>query len=175
VAFDVADIRKVLDAFEKSNCTEISLRSSEYELIISADGGEPGVAAPVVVSTSEAATGLSDKPSVPDATARPQPAEPGPSEAEPPEPSEPAEPAGETVQVAAPSVGIFWRSPQPGAPSFVEVGDSVRPDTTTCIVEVMKLMNHVKAGVSGRVTAVHTRNGEQVTAGQPLFTIEVSG
>jgi acetyl-CoA carboxylase biotin carboxyl carrier protein len=182
VAFDVADIRKVLDAFEKSSCTEITLRSSDCELIIAAEGGEPGAASLVAASTSEAAIDLSDKQAVPGEAARPHPPEPGPPEPGPPEPgppepgpSGPLEPAGETVPVAAPSVGIFWRSPQPGAPPFVEVGDSVTADTTTCIVEVMKLMNHVKAGAAGRVVQVHPRNGEQVTAGQPLFTIEVSG
>jgi acetyl-CoA carboxylase biotin carboxyl carrier protein len=82
----------------------------------------------------------------------------------------PAAPAGH--RVTAPSVGLFWRSPKPGAPPFVEVGDEVRPDDTVCIVEVMKLMNHVRAGVAGTVRAVHPQNGEMVEHGDPLFTIE---
>ena len=52
-------------------------------------------------------------------------------------------------RVTAPSVGLFWRSPKPGAPPFVEVGDEVGPDDTVCIVEVMKLMNHVARGHGG--------------------------
>jgi acetyl-CoA carboxylase biotin carboxyl carrier protein len=84
-----------------------------------------------------------------------------------------AEPAGQ--RVTAPSVGLFWRSPKPGAPPFVEVGDEVGPDDTVCIVEVMKLMNHVRAGVAGTVAAVHPENGQMVEHGDPLFTIEPAG
>ena len=86
---------------------------------------------------------------------------------------EPAPAAG--LRVTAPSVGLFWRSPKPGAPPFVEVGDEVRPDDTVCIVEVMKLMNHVRAGVAGTVRAVHPENGQMVEHGDPLFTIEPAG
>jgi acetyl-CoA carboxylase biotin carboxyl carrier protein len=74
-------------------------------------------------------------------------------------------------RVTAPSVGLFWRSPKPGAPPFVDVGDEVGPDDTVCIVEVMKLMNHVRAGVAGTVRAVHPENGQMVEHGDPLFTI----
>ena len=53
----------------------------------------------------------------------------------------------------------------------MEVGDAVDADSTVCIVEVMKLMNHVKAGTTGVVTAVHVENGEMVEYGQPLVSI----
>ncbi len=70
--------------------------------------------------------------------------------------SAPALPAGAHV-VVSPSPGIFWRSPEPGAPPFADIGDVVDASATVCIVEVMKLMNHVKAGVSGEVVAVLRR------------------
>jgi acetyl-CoA carboxylase biotin carboxyl carrier protein len=100
------------------------------------------------------------------------PAAPG---AVPPAPDGSAEPRPPAVtghRVTAPSVGLFWRSPKPGAPPFVEVGDEVGPDDTVCIVEVMKLMNHVRAGVAGTVLAVHPENGQMVEHGDPLFTVE---
>lgn len=88
----------------------------------------------------------------------------------------PASPrARDAVTVLAPSLGLFWRSPKPGAPPFVEIGDTVEPDSTVCIVEVMKLMNHVKAGSAGVVTAVHAGNGDMVEYGQPLLTITPTG
>jgi biotin carboxyl carrier protein len=73
--------------------------------------------------------------------------------------------------VAAPTPGIFWRSPEPGAPPFADIGETVESSETVCIVEVMKLMNHVKAGVRGRVVAVHGENGVAVGKGDALFTI----
>lgn len=75
-------------------------------------------------------------------------------------------------RVTSPSLGLFWRSPQPGAPPFVEVGMRVDAEDTVCIVEVMKLMNHVKAGVSGTVVAIEVENGAMVEFGAPLVIIE---
>jgi acetyl-CoA carboxylase biotin carboxyl carrier protein len=75
-------------------------------------------------------------------------------------------------KVTSPSLGLFWRSPQPGAPSFVEVGQQVDAEDTVCIVEVMKLMNHVKAGVSGKVVAILVDNGAMVEFGQTLVVVE---
>ena len=73
--------------------------------------------------------------------------------------------------VRAPSLGLFWRSPQPGAPQFVDVGQEVDAEETVGIVEVMKLMNHVKAGVSGTVMAIEPANGQMVEFGQLLVVI----
>lgn len=74
--------------------------------------------------------------------------------------------------VESPSVGLFWRSPAPGAPPFVEAGTHVSAGDTLAIVEVMKLMNHVVAAAPGTVEAVLAENGARVEYGQPLFTID---
>ncbi|MFL5943733.1 MAG: acetyl-CoA carboxylase biotin carboxyl carrier protein [Gaiellaceae bacterium] len=91
-----------------------------------------------------------------------------------PEPEETATAAvtGTLVRVESPMVGTFYRSPQPGAPSFVEVGDVVGPGQTLCILEAMKLMNEVKADVEGVVRAVHAENAQPVEFGQLLFELE---
>ncbi len=73
--------------------------------------------------------------------------------------------------VTAPSVGVFWKTPQPGQPPFVEIGSTVEAGDTLCIVEVMKLMNNVTADVAGTIAAVHVENAVQVEYGTPLFTI----
>ena len=69
-------------------------------------------------------------------------------------------------------VGTFYRSPAPDKPPFVEVGTRVKPDTIVCIVEVMKLMNSVPAGIAGTVTHVLAQNAQAIEAGQPLIAIE---
>lgn len=69
-------------------------------------------------------------------------------------------------------VGTFYRKPEPGAKPFVEVGDEVNPDTTVCIIEVMKLMNSISAGCKGRVTHVLANDAEPVDIGQLLILIE---
>ena len=73
--------------------------------------------------------------------------------------------------VRAPSPGIFWRAPSPGAPPFVEVGDRVNPDSVVGIIEVMKLMNQVTANLSGTVVAIVAANAEQVGKDQVLVVI----
>ena len=78
-------------------------------------------------------------------------------------------------RVVAPSVGVFWRAPEPAAPPFVEVGQRVEPAAPVCIVEVMKLFNHVQAGVSGTVRSVEVANGAMVEHGQTLFVVELDG
>ena len=79
------------------------------------------------------------------------------------------------VEVRAPVPGIFYRRPAPGHEPFVAVGTPVEAGTTVAIVEVMKLMNHVKAGVSGVVVAVYVENGAAVQKGQALFAVTPSG
>ena len=64
------------------------------------------------------------------------------------------------------------RSRQPGAPSFVEVGQSVSKGQTLCIIEAMKLLNEIESDVSGTVKAILVENGQPVEYGQPLFLIE---
>jgi acetyl-CoA carboxylase biotin carboxyl carrier protein len=80
--------------------------------------------------------------------------------------------SGTLLRVESPMVGTFYRSPQPGAPAFVEVGDVVAQGQTLCILEAMKLMNEVKAEVEGVVRAVHVENAQPVEFGQLLFEVE---
>ncbi len=73
--------------------------------------------------------------------------------------------------VKSPMVGTFYRSPSPGAKSFVDVGQTVKPGDTLCIIEAMKLLNEIEAEVAGEVKEVLVENGQPVEYGQPLFII----
>lgn len=84
----------------------------------------------------------------------------------------PPELAAEGLDVPAPLLGIFYHAPKPGAAPFVAVGDRVQPDSVIGIIEVMKLMNQVTAGVTGLVTQVLAPNGEMVEHGQPLIRVK---
>ena len=75
------------------------------------------------------------------------------------------------VYVTSPFVGTFYRSPSPDAPTFVEVGSSIREGQTLCIVEAMKLMNEIEADKGGVIKAILVENGQPVEFGQPLFVI----
>jgi acetyl-CoA carboxylase biotin carboxyl carrier protein len=74
--------------------------------------------------------------------------------------------------VRAPMMGTFYQAPEPGAPAFVGIGDSVESDTIVCIIEVMKLMNSIPAGARGVVSQVLVDDGAQVDAGSPLIVVD---
>ena len=84
----------------------------------------------------------------------------------------PAPARDDLVRVESPMVGTFYRSPQPGAPSFVEEGDPVAAGQTLCILEAMKLMNEVKSELEAVVRRIHVGNAEPVEYGQLLFELE---
>jgi acetyl-CoA carboxylase biotin carboxyl carrier protein len=75
------------------------------------------------------------------------------------------------VAVRAPLPGTFYRAPRPGAPPFVEVGSRVEPDTVVGIVETMKLMNSVSAGVGGTVEQIVVANAQAAEKDAVLMTI----
>ena len=103
---------------------------------------------------------------VPAAPAMPAPVAPALAPAPAPAPAVNTDDA-----VKSPMVGTFYRSPSPEAPSFVEVGQSVRAGDVLFIVEAMKMMNQIEADRAGTVTAIHAENGEPVEFDQPLITI----
>jgi acetyl-CoA carboxylase biotin carboxyl carrier protein len=78
---------------------------------------------------------------------------------------------GELHTVASPMLGTFYRAQAPGAAPFVEVGTRVEPDTVVCLIEVMKMMNSVPAGVAGTIVDVCAENAQLVDHGAPLFNV----
>ncbi|MCA3181786.1 MAG: acetyl-CoA carboxylase biotin carboxyl carrier protein [Burkholderiaceae bacterium] len=107
-----------------------------------------------------AASAGADPAAVPPSASAPSPAAPSP----------PSSTVGGT-DVLAPVLGTFYRAPKPGAAPFVEIGAKVAPDTVVCIVEVMKLMTSVTAGVAGEVVELLATDGTLVEYGQPLLRI----
>ncbi len=76
--------------------------------------------------------------------------------------------------IKSPLVGTFYRSPSPGAPPFVEVGDMVSPGQVLCIIEALKVMNEIESDVRGRIVKILVENGETVEYNQPLFLIDTN-
>jgi len=157
VSSELDAVKRVIDAFERSDWREIDVRSGNIRVhLATTDGSSPPPASTPRV----------------DAASRPD-VEP---EAELPTPATATVeiPEGAHV-VASPSPGIFWRAPEPGAPPFVEVGDVIDQSATLCIVEVMKLMNHLKADASGEIVAILVEDGVAVGKESPLFAIMTDG
>lgn len=141
------EIRTILDALESSDWDSATVTVDGVTISVSRNGATPPATTPAVV-------------------AAPTPPPPAPVAQ-----MSSKSPATGGHVITAPSVGVFWRSPRPGMPPFVEVGQTVAAGDTVCIVEMMKLMNNVATEISGVVTAIHVENAEQVEYGTPLVTI----
>jgi acetyl-CoA carboxylase biotin carboxyl carrier protein len=78
----------------------------------------------------------------------------------------------ELAVVKSPIVGTFYRSPEPSAPSFVEIGSTVKKGAVLCIIEAMKLMNEIDSEYDGEIVAIYVENGQPVQYGERLFAIK---
>lgn len=147
---DTRKIKALIALLEESDIAEIEIHEGEESVRISRYSSHAPVApvAPVAAAPLPAAT-----PAVTDAA-----------------PEEPAIPAGH--QVTSPMVGTFYRAPSPGAKPFVELGQTVSSGDTLCIIEAMKMLNHIEADKSGKIAAILVENGQPIEYGQPLFVIE---
>jgi acetyl-CoA carboxylase biotin carboxyl carrier protein len=102
-------------------------------------------------------------------TAAPAP-EPAPASPQPPPKAKPPSEPG-LSEVPSPLLGVFYRAPKPGEPPFVQPGSRVEPGTVIGIIEVMKLMNSVRAGVKGEVVEILAENGALVEYGEILLRV----
>jgi acetyl-CoA carboxylase biotin carboxyl carrier protein len=146
---DLRKLKTLIDLVSESNVSELEITEAEGKVRIvkgmSTVAMNVAAVAPAVVAAAPVA--------VP--AAAPAPA---------------AEPKGHVVK--SPMVGTFYRSANPGAKPFADVGSAVKEGTPICIVEAMKIMNEIEADKSGTVTQVLVENGHAVEYGQPLFVIE---
>jgi acetyl-CoA carboxylase biotin carboxyl carrier protein len=154
------DVQKILKIIDGSSVEELHLEIGDLKLVVRKRGG-------AAEATEFRPAAPAEKPAP---VSRPA-AAPGEGAAAP-APAGTRRPRATGVEVKAPMVGTFYRAPAPGAPPFVEVGSTVAEDDTVCIIEVMKLMNSIRAGGRGRVVEICADNGAMVEFGQTLMVIE---
>jgi acetyl-CoA carboxylase biotin carboxyl carrier protein len=102
----------------------------------------------------------------------PAPAAPAAAAPSAPPPAAAASPASHPGAVKSPMVGTAYRSPEPGAAAFCEVGSKVKQGDTLLIIEAMKTMNQIPAPRAGTVKAILVENAQPVEYGEPLIIIE---
>ncbi|MBV8219996.1 MAG: acetyl-CoA carboxylase biotin carboxyl carrier protein [Solirubrobacterales bacterium] len=149
------DVREILRIIDESDLTELEIRTDGFALHVVKGGG---------------AGAGSSTPGRPWGVAETAPAPPGADA--PALAGEPKGPSDGLVTIPAPMLGTFYRAEAPGKPPFVDVGERVEPDTIVCIIEVMKMMNSVTAGMSGTIAEIVPDNAELVEYGQPLFRVQ---
>ena len=149
-AQDVAEITRLL---EQSDFLELRIEHEGLKLTLKRAGARS--ASPDGATAAPAAAAVSASWSAPESPA--------------PQPQGPADPS--LIDVTAPLLGIFYRAPRPGAAPYVEVGSVLEEDTVIGIIEVMKLMNSVRAEVRGTVAEILVADGTAVEQGQVLLRV----
>lgn len=146
---DLRKLKKLIDLVQESGIAELEITEGEEKVRINRTGsGNPAVYFP---QQAQAAAPVAAGPAAAPVAV-------------------PAAETGHTLK--SPMVGTFYRSPSPGSPPFVEVGQSVSKGQTLCIIEAMKLLNEIESDASGTIRSALVENGQPVEYGQPLFIIE---
>ena len=151
-----ADIEQLAALFTANGWSELRVRAGNVEILFSTDSAAASLG-------SGAAAFAVESIAAPAAT---------PAASQPPTVAKAVAPDPSWSAIAAPNLGTFYRSPKPGSPVFVNVGDRVAADSEICLIEVMKLFTSVQAGIAGIIRAVCADDAELVEAGRILFYIE---
>jgi len=151
---DIRKVKKLIELLEESGIDELEIHEGEESVRISRHGkaAPQPVYAPMPAQAQAAATAASPA-SAPAAEAKA------------------AAPKLSGTVIRSPMVGTFYRAASPTAPNFAEIGQSVKKGDILCIVEAMKMMNHIEAEASGVIESILVENGQPVEYDQPLFTI----
>ncbi|CAM6127819.1 unnamed protein product [Calypogeia fissa] len=162
---EVANLVKLVDS---RDIVELELKSKDYELIIRKEAQQPP--APPMTFPGPHVMAHTTFPGYPPPPPPAPVAAPAPVASPPPPEPTPAAPSHPPM--LSPMAGTFYRSPGPGEPAFVKVGDRVTKGQVVCIVEAMKLMNEIEADQSGTILEILAEDGKPISMETPLFSIK---
>jgi acetyl-CoA carboxylase biotin carboxyl carrier protein len=155
MAMDMRKIRKLIELIQETGIAEIEIHEGEESVRISR---ETSRVAPQMIQSAPMTYSL--------------PPESVQSAAATPAPTEQPVVAANKHSVKAPMVGTVYLSPSPGAKAFIQVGQTVKPGDTLCLIEAMKMFNQIEADKAGTITAILVESGVPVEFNQPLVVIE---
>ena len=172
---DLNQLRELLADIDKTNISELTLKSEDFELTVRKElpvGDRPLSAMDSLLTGGVSRSQLAASPVVSTSGSHPSEKAAPPAPAAPPVSSASfSSDTSKWVEVTSPMVGTFYRSPAPDEPPFVEKSDRVTVGQVVCIIEAMKLMNEIESEVSGQIVEILVENGAPVEYGQALMRI----
>ncbi len=155
-SMELKDIKAIIDLMKRNDLSVFQMEKDGFKLKLQKGAGEqtsflPAPAAPAPFASA---------PSGPATAPAPAPAAPAPA------------PSANLRDVVSPMVGTFYRAASPDSPLFTDIGKKVTEESVVCIIEAMKVMNEIKAEVSGEIVEVVAENGKPVQFGQVLFRVK---
>ncbi|WP_036486173.1 acetyl-CoA carboxylase biotin carboxyl carrier protein [Myxosarcina sp. GI1] len=159
MSINFQELRELLGAIAKTDITELTLKSDEFELTVRQETNvvTTKVIPEVVDRSIESASDI-ERTAGSDTTAT----------------KDKDKDKQSWIEITSPMVGTFYRAPAPDEEPYVEVGDRINSGDTVCIIEAMKLMNEIEGEVAGKVVEIAVENGEPVEFGQVLMRIDPS-
>jgi acetyl-CoA carboxylase biotin carboxyl carrier protein len=154
------EIQELIDFISNSGLAEVKIKTDEFKLSIKKNSDSPAI---TYYKEAEQAPIING------------PASPSPVVPEPTAPAPSAQDTSRYVTVKSPMIGTFYRTANPDAEPFVNVGDNITVGQTVCIIEAMKLFNEIECEVSGKVVKVLVENSSPVEYDQPLFLVDPAG
>ncbi|WP_296234160.1 acetyl-CoA carboxylase biotin carboxyl carrier protein [Pseudomonas sp. C11] len=151
---DIRKVKKLIELLEESGIDELEIKEGEESVRISRHSKQPAYAPQPMYAPAPAPVAAPVAAAAPSAEAAPA-----------------AAPKLNGTVARSPMVGTFYRAASPTSANFVEVGQTVKKGDILCIVEAMKMMNHIEAEASGVIESILVENGQPVEYDQPLFTI----
>lgn len=155
---DLKDIQNLIKFVAKSGVSEVKLEMEDIK---------------ITIKTGSDKVEANYMPQAPVLVPQPQVSMPAQQQSED-APQETKSAESEYLEITSPIIGTFYRKPSPDKPSYVEVGDTVNPNTVVCIIEAMKLFNEIESEISGKIVKVLVEDGSPVEFGQPLFLVDPS-
>ena len=149
---DIRKVKKLIELLEESGIAEIEIHEGEESVRISRGGSAPLPQTMVNVPPADASSSLKTQLSTNENSS-----------------SDDYSDEGEVI--TAPMVGIFYSSPSPDQPPFINKGQNINTGDVLCIIEAMKIMNQIEADIDGKLVRILVENGDPVEYGQPLFVI----
>ena len=149
---DLKEIRTLIDLMKKNGLSVFKMEREGFKITLKTSSAKNADSIIALAAPAPAAVA-------------PQPQPAGPL-------SEGVAPESSHKEIKSPMVGTFYAAPSPDAPPYVTAGQEITPDTVVCIIEAMKVMNEIKAEISGVVAEVLAENGKPVQFGQTLFRVK---
>ncbi|KAL7148781.1 hypothetical protein ABFS83_06G202600 [Erythranthe nasuta] len=166
----ITQVSSLLKLVDSKDIVELHLKQLDCEILIRKKEALPPPPTPAITYVQS-----QPQPSLLPPVSAPSPAPtsaPSPALSPPPSPPKAQPPKSAHPPLKCPMAGTFYRSPGPGEPAFVKVGDKVQKGQVLCIIEAMKLMNEIESDRSGTIVEIVAEDGKPVSVDTPLFVIE---
>lgn len=158
---ETKEIQKLIDFIAQSGLDEVNIETTDLKIKVKRYGSAPAVSYATTQTVSPAPAFAPAVPTTPVTLS-------ASSEVTPP--SEPA--TANLITIKSPMIGTFYRASNPETPSFVSIGDEIKPGSVVCVIEAMKLFNEIESEISGKIVKILVENATPVEFDQPLFLVE---